>query len=97
MYHDPEINAMSEVLEALKDLNRAQIKRILDWTTSKFGVAESENIQQSAIGQPVEVSTAAAVQPVEEEPVDVSVEPTDQDSIPTDITESHVDSKTIRL
>ena len=94
MYHDPEINAMSEVLEALKDLNRPQIKRILDWTTSKFGVAESEIMQQPAVEQPVEVSTATVVQPVVEEPVAVSVEPADQDSIAADITEPQADSKT---
>jgi hypothetical protein len=36
MYHDPEINALSNVFEVLKVLNNAQIKRIIDWVTSKF-------------------------------------------------------------
>jgi hypothetical protein len=36
MYQDGEINALSNVYEALKGLNNAQIKRIIDWVTSKF-------------------------------------------------------------
>jgi len=36
MYHDPEINAMSSVFEALKALDNDQIKRIIDWVNSKF-------------------------------------------------------------
>jgi hypothetical protein len=36
MHPDIEINALSEVYEALKVLNHAQIKRILDWVTGKF-------------------------------------------------------------
>jgi hypothetical protein len=36
MNTDIEINALSEVYEALKVLNHAQIKRILDWVTGKF-------------------------------------------------------------
>ena len=36
MHTDSEINALSEVYEALKALNNAQIKRILDWVASKF-------------------------------------------------------------
>jgi len=85
MYHDLEINAMSEVLEALKDLNRTQIKRIIDWTTSKFGLMESENMQQTETEE---------VQPVKDEPVEVSVEPTDQDNIPADTPPLEVDPKT---
>lgn len=36
MYPDNEINALNNVYEALKGLNNAQIKRILEWITSKF-------------------------------------------------------------
>lgn len=36
MYHDPEINALSNVYEVLKGLNNDQIKRIINWVTSKF-------------------------------------------------------------
>jgi hypothetical protein len=36
MSPDKEINALSNVYEALKGLNNAQIKRILDWITGKF-------------------------------------------------------------
>jgi hypothetical protein len=36
MHTDNEINALSEVYEALKVLNNAQVKRILAWVSSKF-------------------------------------------------------------
>jgi hypothetical protein len=36
MYKDLEINALSNVYEALKGLNNDQIKRIIDWVTGKF-------------------------------------------------------------
>jgi hypothetical protein len=36
MHPDIEINALSNVYEALKVLNNAQVKRILDWVTGKF-------------------------------------------------------------
>jgi hypothetical protein len=36
MQPDIEINALSEVYEALKVLNNAQVKRILAWVTGKF-------------------------------------------------------------
>lgn len=42
MYHDQEINALSNVYEALKGLNNDQIKRIIDWVTSKFSLDEPE-------------------------------------------------------
>jgi hypothetical protein len=42
MYHDQEINALSSVYEALKGLNNDQIKRIIDWVTSKFSLDEPE-------------------------------------------------------
>jgi len=42
MYHDQEINALSNVFEALKGLNNGQIKRIVDWVTSKFSLDEPE-------------------------------------------------------
>ena len=36
MQPDIEINALNEVYQALKVLNNAQVKRILDWAISKF-------------------------------------------------------------
>lgn len=42
MYHDQEINALSNVFEALKGLNNDQIKRIIDWVTSKFDLDKPE-------------------------------------------------------
>jgi hypothetical protein len=40
MYEDPEITAMSRVLEAFTGLENDQIKRIIEWITSKFGITE---------------------------------------------------------
>lgn len=40
MYHDPEILAMSQVYEAFKTLDNNQIKRVIDWLTSKFGIID---------------------------------------------------------
>jgi hypothetical protein len=44
MYHDQEINALSNVYETLKGLNNDQIKRIIDWVTSKFSLDKPEAI-----------------------------------------------------
>jgi len=38
MYPDDEINALSKVYDSLKGLNNAQVKRIIDWVTSKFAL-----------------------------------------------------------
>ena len=38
MLPDDEINALSKVYESLKGLNNAQVKRIIDWVTSKFAL-----------------------------------------------------------
>lgn len=45
MYHDQEINALSNVYEALKGFNNDQIKRIIDWVTSKFRLDEPEEFK----------------------------------------------------
>jgi hypothetical protein len=42
MYQDPEILAMSQVLEAFNGLDNVQRKRILDWITSKFGITPNQ-------------------------------------------------------
>jgi len=36
MFQEPEINALNTVYEILKDLNRMQIKRIIEWISSRF-------------------------------------------------------------
>ncbi|MCP5051240.1 MAG: hypothetical protein GY940_29010 [bacterium] len=59
---DPEIAAMSELYESLKGLDSAAVKRILDWTASKFEVTGLE--------QAVPPAPPAMVQPV---PVPVTV------------------------
>lgn len=69
MYHDQEINALSNVYETLKGLNNDQIKRIIDWVTSKFSLDNPEAFEA--------VRSAAAVspQPVPEETAEPFVEP----------------------
>jgi hypothetical protein len=42
MYHDPEIEALSKVNEALTGLNTAQVKRIAAWVTGRFGLDRPE-------------------------------------------------------
>lgn len=45
MYQDQEINALSSVYETLKKLDNEQIKRIIDWVTSKFSLEEPEALE----------------------------------------------------
>ncbi|MGD2087897.1 MAG: hypothetical protein PVH61_17095 [Candidatus Aminicenantes bacterium] len=70
MYPDQEITALSNVYDALNGLNQAQVKRIIDWVTSKFeldkkpGLKAVEKVSTpSAVPTPVE-SAAPAVEPV---------------------------------
>ena len=80
MYQDPEISAMSQVFEALSGLDNAQIKRILDWITSKFGIVEAE-ITETPVERPsVEGEVETQVQPVKQETVEVDVSPIEQGS-----------------
>ncbi len=69
MYHDQEISALSNVYETLKGLNNDQIKRIIDWVTSKFSLDKPEAFEA--------IKSAAAVspQPVPEETAEPVVEP----------------------
>jgi hypothetical protein len=45
MYHDPEINALSNVYEVLKVLDNDKIKRIINWVTSKFELDKTPDLQ----------------------------------------------------
>jgi hypothetical protein len=45
MHPDNEINALSNVYEALKGLNHAQIKRILEWITGKFDLEKHPGLK----------------------------------------------------
>jgi len=45
MYPDQEINALNSVYETLKRLDNDQIKRIVDWVTSKFSLEEPEALK----------------------------------------------------
>lgn len=64
MYPEDEINALSNVYEALKELNSAQVKRIIDWVTSKFNLdleAVEKEVWPSPEPGPASVESAAAV------------------------------------
>lgn len=68
MYHDNEINALSKVYESLKGLNKTQVKRIIDWITSKFALDKQPDLKavEREVGPspaPVE-SAEAAEKPV---------------------------------
>lgn len=76
MYQDPEINAMSQVVEVLAGLDNRQITRILDWISSKFELTESERKQQPSIKQPADVVEEKITA---EEPTEVSSEPANLD------------------
>ncbi len=64
---DPEISAMNDVLDALKTLDNAQRKRIVDWITARFKLKGAGAFQVPVVEQ----STAAAetAPPVEPMPV----------------------------
>ncbi|UCH92405.1 MAG: hypothetical protein JSV88_19200 [Candidatus Aminicenantes bacterium] len=73
MNPEPEINALSNVYEALKGLNKAQIKRILDWVTAKFILdTPQEFIAQQREAAP---STQPEILPESVEPPQPVVEP----------------------
>lgn len=69
MFHDQEINALSTVYETLKGLNNHQIKRIIDWVTSKFGLDNPEAFK--AVPGEADISS----QPSPEEAAQPFVEP----------------------
>ena len=64
MYHDPEINALSNVYEVLKGFNNDQIKRIINWVTGKFELDKPPDLQT------VQNEVALSPQPAPEETVE---------------------------
>jgi hypothetical protein len=48
MYHDPEINAMGDVLNSLHGLDNHAVKRVLDWATSRFGLEVVEEEKEES-------------------------------------------------
>jgi hypothetical protein len=81
MYVDPEITAMSEVLEALSKLDNSQRQRILEWITGKFGLFDPDlqSVQepQQHVQEPAPIQTTPTpdveedVEDVEEDVEDV--------------------------
>jgi hypothetical protein len=74
MSQDPEIIAMSETFEALKHLQRPQIRRIVHWVKDRFGLIEgkapAEPVVSVSAGEP-----APAPAPVKEEKVTLEAAP----------------------
>ena len=64
MYQDKEISALSNVYESLKGLNNAQIKRIIDWVTSKFNLDDQAGITDIQPG-PAEPAVSEVVEPIQ--------------------------------
>ncbi|UCH92460.1 MAG: hypothetical protein JSV88_19480 [Candidatus Aminicenantes bacterium] len=65
MNQDPEINALSKVNETLKGLNRAQIKRIIDWITSKFELLGKKPVMDKAGPPGVTAKPVETAEPIE--------------------------------
>jgi hypothetical protein len=68
MHQDQEILALSQVNEALKVLNKNQVKRIVDWVSDRFGLVQTTEtvaLQTDASGLPT-TESKPAFQPVEE-------------------------------
>jgi hypothetical protein len=63
MYPDDEISALSKVYESLKGFNNAQVKRIIDWVTSKFALDKHPDLK--VVERKVEPSPEPAPAPVE--------------------------------
>lgn len=72
MCQDGEINALNNVYEALKSLNHAQIKRILDWVKDKFDLDKHPDLK--AVEREVEPKSQEPG-PIPEEVVEAGVEP----------------------
>lgn len=68
MNKDPEIEALSSVYDTLRGLNHAQIKRIIDWVTDKFGLSEEKppvKVTETRMTPPPVEPTGPAREPVE--------------------------------
>jgi hypothetical protein len=66
MYYDPEINALSNVYEALKALDNDQIKRIVDWLSSKFELDKYPDLKSGQREVDLTPQPAEAVEPAGE-------------------------------
>jgi hypothetical protein len=65
MYYDAEINALSNVYEVLKALDNDQIKRIIDWVSSKFELEKYPDLKsgQREVELTPQPAPAEAVEP----------------------------------
>jgi hypothetical protein len=66
MYYDPEINALSNVYEALKALDNDQIKRIVDWVSSKFELDKYPDLKSGQREVELTPQPAESVEPAGE-------------------------------
>jgi predicted transcriptional regulator len=72
MYPDQEINALNDVYKALRGLNPAQIKRIIEWLASKYHLDK----QQVRIVSRDEVVGPSTTVPADEAPSNDVITPT---------------------
>jgi hypothetical protein len=77
MYLDNEINALSNVYESLKGLNNAQVKRIIDWVTSKFALDKHPGLKavEREVGPSPEPAPEPAPEPEPAESAEAAVKP----------------------
>jgi len=66
MYHDPEIEALSNVNEALTGLDRSQVRRITTWVIDRFNLERSEGpgAAEESVAADTAVASEAAPAPV---------------------------------
>ena len=70
MNRDPEIDALSQVYDSLIGLNHAQIRRIIAWCSSRFGLLEEKPTVEAT-----EPEMEAPVEPAEASEKPVEIEP----------------------
>jgi hypothetical protein len=63
MQLDPEISAMNEALDALKNLDNEQRKRVVDWITARYRLNEVSKFQP--LSEETETEEAEIIEPVE--------------------------------
>ncbi len=63
MQLDPEISAMNEALDALKNLDNGQRKRVVDWITARYRLTEVSKFQ--VLEEEKQTEFKEMVQPVE--------------------------------
>lgn len=92
MTNDPEIIAMSQVLEVFKFLDNGQRRRVIDWVSSRFGIEtaaslvpvvnEADSVPAPNIPEPVELPQSEVTAPSLKGVPDATEESTELETIP---------------